>query len=97
MAPSLRSRQAQREWTRRLSTLDGWLMRDAWTKWVQVEPLKNRNQGVPGQLGYFEKVELAFDSEPVLQAAARMAQTIRKNSGMETVLEPGKYHDKGCG
>ena len=49
----------------------------------------------PGQLGYFDKVELAFDNEPVLQAAARMAQTIRQNNGMEIALQPGKYYDKG--
>ena len=47
-------------------------MVDTWTKWVQVEPLKNKNQGVLGemmanflgQLGYFDKVELAFHNSP---------------------------------
>ena len=48
-----------------------------------------------GQLCYFEKVALAFDNEPILQAAARVAQTIRKTGGVETVLQPGKYYNKG--
>ena len=42
---------------------------DCWTKYVMAEPLRNKNQGVVGQvvarflatMGYFQKVELAFD------------------------------------
>ena len=45
-------------------------------------------------LGYFDKVEIAYDSEPVLAAGVKMASTIRANNGMVTILQPGKFYDK---
>ena len=56
-------------------------MVDIGTKWAQMEPLKSKNQGILGemmanflgQLDYSDKVELAFDNEPILQLIARMA------------------------
>ena len=79
------------------------LLVDTWTKYLHVEPLKVKNQATVGEcishflatLGYFDKVELAFDNEPVLAAGARFARTIRANNGMETALQPSKLYDKG--
>ena len=45
-------------------------------------------------MGYFQKVELAFDNEPVLAAGMRMAQNIRANHGLETILQPGLMYNK---
>ena len=53
---------------------------DVWSKFLQVQPLKSKNQGVIEEaiaeflatLGHYETVELAYDSEPVLAAGARM-------------------------
>ena len=63
-----------------------------------VEPLRNKLQSVVGgtvarflgELGYYDEVELAFDSEPVLAAGMRVAQTIRAAQGLHTVLQPSK-------
>ena len=75
---------------------------DVWSKFLQVQPLKNKNQGVIGEaiaeflatLGHYETVELAYDSEPVLAAGARMAKLIRSNNGLHTILQAGKFYDK---
>ena len=75
---------------------------DVWSKFIQVQPLKNKNQGVIGEaiaeflatLGHYETVELAYDSEPVLAAGARMAKLIRSNNGLHTILQAGKFYDK---
>ena len=78
------------------------LMVDAWTKYIQVESFKSKNQGVIGEaianylgvLGYFDKVEIAYDTKPVLAAGVKMASTIRANNGIVTILQPGKFYDK---
>ena len=57
------------------------IMVDSWTKFVAVEPLRNKLQSVVGgavarflgELGYYDQVELAFDNEPVLAAGMRVA------------------------
>ena len=65
---------------------------DVWSKFLQVQPLKNKNQGAIGEaiaeflarLGHYEAVvavELAFDSEPVLAAGARLAKLIKAIMG----------------
>lgn len=45
-------------------------------------------------VGHFEKVELAYDNEPILAAGARMAKQIRDNNGLETILSAGKLYNK---
>ena len=73
-----------------------------WSKYLHVQPLKNKNQGVIGEiiaeflggLGHYETVELAFDNEPVLAAGARMTKLIRSNNGLHTILQAGKFYDK---
>ena len=63
------------------------LMDATWTNYIQVESFRSKNQGVIGEaianylgmLGYFDKVEIAYDSEPVLAAGVKMAGTIRAN------------------
>ena len=75
---------------------------DVWSKYLHVQPLKNKNQGVIGEiiaeflggLGHYETVELAFDNEPVLAAGARMTKLIRSNNGLHTILQAGKFYDK---
>ena len=64
------------------------LMIDGWSKYIQVHPLKNKNAGVIGTvlseflatLGHFERVELAYDNEPILAAGARMANKFVKTT-----------------
>eukprot|EP00435_Cladocopium_sp_Y103_P025443 s995_g6.t1 len=78
------------------------LMVDNWTKYVAVEPLRNKNAGVVGAiiarylsgLSHFDMVEVAFDNEPVLNAGVRMAQTIRANQGLPMVPQPGRMYSK---
>jgi hypothetical protein len=85
-----------------VGNLSALILIDCWTKYVMAEPLRNKNQGVVGQvvarflatMGYFQKVELAFDNEPVLAAGMRMAQNIRANHGLETILQPGLMYNK---
>ena len=77
-------------------------MVDGWTKCIAVEPLRNKFQSVVGaavarflgELGYYDRVELAFDNEPVLAAGMRVAQTIRAAQGLETVFQPGHMYGK---
>ena len=79
------------------------IMVDYWTKYVAVEPLRNKLQSVAGgvvarflgELGYFDRVELCYDNEPVLAAGMRVAQTIRSAQGLETILQPNKMYHKG--
>ena len=75
---------------------------DCWTKNVMAEQLRNKNQGVVGQvvarflatMGYFQTVELAVDNEPVLAAGMKMAPNIRANHGLETIIQPGLMYSK---
>ena len=79
------------------------IMVDAWTKFIAVEPSRNKLQSVVGgavarflgELGYYDQVELAFDNEPVLAAGMRSAQTIRAAQGLPTVLQPGQLYGNG--
>ena len=43
---------------------------------------------------YYDKVELAYDNEPVLSAGMRVCQTIRAAEGLETILQPGQMCGK---
>ena len=78
------------------------LMVDAWTKYIGVEPLRNRNQGVIGailarflsNLSYFDAIEVSYDNEPVLSAGVKMAQVIRANQGLAMTPQPGKMYSK---
>eukprot|EP00435_Cladocopium_sp_Y103_P023304 s2901_g5.t1 len=78
------------------------LMVDNWTKYVAVEPLRNKNAGVVGAiiarylsgLSHFDMVEVAFDNEPVLSAGVKMAQTIRANQGLPLQPQPGRMYSK---
>ena len=78
------------------------LMIDNWTKYVSVEPLKNRNAGVIGALiarymsglSYFDMVEVAYDNEPVLAAGVKMAQTVRSSQGLPMLPQPGRMYSK---
>ena len=78
------------------------LMVDVWTKYIGVEPLRNKNAGVIGaiiarflsNLSYFDTIEVSYDNEPVLAAGVKMAQVIRSNQGLPMVLQPGKMYSK---
>ena len=78
------------------------IMVDHWTKYIGMEPLRNKLQSVvggavarfPGELGYYKRVELTFDNEPVLAAGMRVAQAIRAAQGLETLLQPGQMYGK---
>ena len=78
------------------------LMVDVWTKYVGVEPLRNRNAGVIGaivarflsSLSYFDAIEISFDNEPVLAAGIKMAQAIRQSQGLPLTPQPGKMYEK---
>ena len=75
---------------------------DVWSKYLHIQPLKNKNQDVMCEvmaelfatLGHYEPVELAFDNEPVLAAGATMTKSIRSNNGLYTTLQAGKLYDK---
>ena len=75
---------------------------DCWTKNVMAEQLRNKNQGVVGQvvarflatMGYFQTVELAVDNAPVLAAGMKTAPNIRANHGLETIIQPGLMYSK---
>eukprot|EP00435_Cladocopium_sp_Y103_P043647 s2238_g12.t1 len=79
------------------------LMVDEWTKYIGVEPLRNRNAGVIGavlarfcsSLSLFDVLEVAFDNEPVLSAGVKMAQSIRAAQGLPLNPQPGKLYSKG--
>ena len=78
------------------------LMVDVWTKYISVEPLRNKNAGVIGailarflsNLSYFDVVEISYDNEPVLSAGVKRTQVIRANQGLPTNLQPGKMYSK---
>eukprot|EP00435_Cladocopium_sp_Y103_P025937 s2422_g6.t1 len=75
-----------------MGNLNVLILVDAWTKYVGVEPLRNKLQSVVGgsvarflgELGYFDTVELSFDSEPVLAAGM---------SGTDDSCSPRSSHD----
>jgi len=73
---------------------------DGWTRFIGVESLRNELQSVVGvakflgELGYYDRVELAYGNEPVLAAGMRVAQTIRAAHGLETVLQPRQVYGK---
>ena len=85
------------------SGMSALIMVDEWTKYVAVEPLRSKNQGVVGaiiarylsSLNHFDLIEVAYDNEPVLSAGVKMAQTIRANQGLPMVPQPGKMYAKG--
>ena len=78
------------------------LMADEWTKYVSVEPLRNKNAGVIGALMarylsgliLVDVVEVAYDNEPVLAAGVKMAQSIRASQGLPMNPQPGKMYSK---
>ena len=78
------------------------LMVDVWTKYVGVEPLRNKNAGVIGtilarflsNLSYFDAVEVSYDNEPVLSAGVNMTEVIRSNQGLPMTPQPGKMYSK---
>ena len=65
------------------------LMVDVWTKYIGVEPLRNKNAGVIGailarflsNLSYFDVIEVSYDNEPVLSAGVKLTQVSRANQG----------------
>ena len=77
---------------------------DTRSKYLYIEPLKNKNknQGVIGEaiaeflagVGHAETVEIAFDNGPVLSASARMAKLIRSKNWLRATLQPGKFYEK---
>ena len=79
------------------------LMVDVWTKYVGVEPLRNKNAGVIGtilarflsNLSYFDAVEVSYDNEPVLSAGVNMTEVIRSNQGLPMTPQPGKKSRTG--
>ena len=78
------------------------LMVDVWTKYVGVEPLRNKNAGVIGailarflsNLSYFDAVEVSYDNEPVLSAGVSMTHVIRSTQGLPMTPQPGKMYSK---
>ena len=77
------------------------LMVDVWTRFVTVEPLKQRN--TVGEalckflrvLGRTDEVEICGDNEPVLVAGMEFCKAARQKAGMKTTVSKNKPYDKG--
>eukprot|EP00434_Breviolum_minutum_P029143 symbB.v1.2.025779.t1/scaffold2336.1/size96545/4 len=71
------------------------LLIDTWTKYVFTAPMKNKSATTVadaiseflGALGYFRKIEIASDNEPVVASGIKQAQILRSKSGLETIVQ----------
>ena len=79
------------------------LLIDTWTRYVFTAPMKNKSAKTVadaiseflGVLGYFRKIEIASDNEPVVTSGIKQAQILRSKSGLETIVQQSKSFDKG--
>ena len=79
------------------------LLIDTWTRYVFTAPMKNKSAKTVadaiseflGVLGYFRKIEIASDNEPVVTSGIKQAQILRSKSGLETIVQQLKAYDKG--
>eukprot|EP00434_Breviolum_minutum_P043737 symbB.v1.2.039002.t1/scaffold6288.1/size30759/2 len=79
------------------------LLIDTWTRFVFTAPMKTKSAKTVadaiseflGVLGYFRKVEIVSDNEPVIISGVKQAQILRSRSGLETIVQQSKSFDKG--
>ena len=79
------------------------LLIDTWTRFVFTAPMKTKSAKTIadaiseflGVLGYFRKVEIVSDNEPVIISGVKQAQILRSRSGLETIVQQSKSFDKG--
>ena len=79
------------------------LLIDTWTRYVFTAAMKTKSAKVVatsisellGILGYFRKIEIVSDNEPVIVSGIKQAQILRAKSGLETIVQQSKAFDKG--
>ena len=79
------------------------LLVDVWTRFCQAVPMRRKSGAAVaeaivaflGLLGYFEKVEIVCDNEPLLRRGVEQAKVIREKSKLETTSQFNKAFDKG--
>ena len=79
------------------------LMVDVWSRFVCVEPLKQRNTQTVGKalvkfintVGRTGTVEICSDNEPVLKSGVAFCKSVRASSGHNTIVSHNKTYDKG--
>ena len=79
------------------------LLIDTWTRYVCTAPMKNKSAKTVadaiseflGVLGYFRKIEIVSDNEPVVISGIKQAQILRSKSRLETIAQQSKSFDKG--
>ena len=79
------------------------LLVDTWTRYMFAGSMKTKSaksvakstSEFLGMVGYFRKVEIVSDNEPVIVAGIKQAQMLRSRSGLETIVQQSKSFDKG--
>ena len=79
------------------------LMVDVWSRYVVVEPLKQRNTKTVGEalakfsrtVGHTGTLELCGDNEPVLVSGMEFCKAVRQRLGQTTLVSKNKPYDKG--
>ena len=76
------------------------LLIDTWTRFVFTAQMKQKSatdaiSEFLGVLGYFRKIEIVSDNEPVIISGIKQAQILRSKSGLETIVQQSKSFDKG--
>ena len=79
------------------------LLIDTWTRFVFTAQMKQKSAKTVadaiseflGVLGYFRKIEIVSDNEPVIISGIKQAQILRSKSGLETIVQQSKSFDKG--
>ena len=81
------------------------LIIDTWTRYVNVFAAAMKTKSAKsvatsiseflGILGYFRKIEIGSDNEPVIVSGIKQAQILRAKSGLETIVQQSKSFDKG--
>ena len=79
------------------------LLVDVWTRFCYAVPMGRKSGAAVaeaivaflGLLGYFEKVEIVCDNEPLLRRGVEQAKVIREKSKLETTSQFNKAFDKG--
>ncbi len=79
------------------------LLIDTWTRFIFTASMKSKSAKTIsdaiseflGVLGYFRKVEIVSDNEPVIVSGIKQAQILRAKSGLETIVQQSKSFDKG--
>ena len=79
------------------------LLIDTWTRYIFSAAMKTKSAKIVstsiseflGILGYFRKIEIVSDNEPVIVSGIKQAQILRARSGLETIVQKSKAFDKG--